>query len=275
MTHLRTTLLAAAFAFFVVVLVACGDRTGTTARTDPGNPGTLAVTEPATYVVTAVTADGKPRTLVDGSEIRITLDGSRAVITAGCNTMSGSYALDGTRMTLADLASTEMGCAAPLMEQDAWVAGLFAQPVQLTTGTGATIIAGTTVLSLADRRAVLPDKPLAGTKWRLDTLYDEQTASSVPEAVVAYLELVDGKVNVYDGCNGGSGPARVRGTTIVFGGRVQNLRGCTRDDGGVEKAFADVLAGATTYTVTEDALRITTGDRGLGFRAVTTFPEHD
>ncbi|MCZ4499231.1 MAG: hypothetical protein JWQ74_1784 [Marmoricola sp.] len=275
MTFLRSTVLAVAFACVATGLAACGDLTGTATPLDQGDAEGPAGGAPTTYVVTGVTAQGKPRALVDGSEVRISLHGARVVLTAGCNTMSGSYTLDGTRLTVTGLASTEMGCEARLMDQDTWVAGLFAKPVQLSTGTHPTIIAGSTVLSLADRRTVAPDKPLAGTKWLLDSRYDAESASSVPAGIVAYLELVDGTVTVYDSCNGGSGPVRVQGATIVFEERVQNLRGCTADDGGVEKAFADVLAGTTTYAVTEDSLRITKGTSGLGFRAVTDFPAHD
>lgn len=274
MTNLRTTVLAVAFATLVAVLVACGDQAGTaggqSTRTDPGGP-----TAGTTYVVTSVTVGGTPRRLVAGSEIRIGLDAGRLTISAGCNTMSGAYRLDGTRLSVHGLASTEMGCEAPLMDQDSWVAELFTRPVQLSTGADAAIISGDTVLALADRRTVSPDKPLVGTKWLLDTLYDADTASSVPRGVVAYLQVEGGTVSVYDACNGGSGPVEVRGDTIVFGDRLQTMRGCLRDDGGVEKAFGEVLAGSTTYTVTEGSLKITHGDSGLGFRAVATFPEHD
>jgi heat shock protein HslJ len=263
----------------VLTLVAIGASTALSGCGDGGSrgvaPGAGASLAGTTYVVTAVTEAGRPRQLAEATEVRLRFDEDRVVITAGCNTMGGSYRLDGTRLTVRELAMTDMGCDQARMDQDAWLVGLFAGPVELVTGDDAAIRSGDTVLSLADRRLVSPDLPLAGTWWQLDSLVDGDVASSVPRGVVAYLRFRGSVVEVYDGCNAGSGPAEVDGSRIRFGDRTQTLRGCLGAAGDVAGAVAAVLSGPTTFRIEERTLEITRGDRTLGLRAVDKPPAHD
>jgi heat shock protein HslJ len=258
----------------LAVLSGCGDegRGDRDAGVDPGFG-------PATYVVTGVTEDGRPRTLVRGTEIRIRFADGRITLTAGCNTMGGEYTLEESRLTVRDLATTDMGCDQARMEQDTWLGGLFAEPVQFMPGDEASIVSGSTVLTLADREKVSPDRPLVGTKWLLDSIGEggaDGAVSSVPEGVVAYLTFEDGQVLLYDGCNGGSAPVTVDGGSIVFGDRTQTLRACTREPvAQVEGAVHAVLDGTARFEIEERTLTISKGDRVLGFRAVQEFPEHD
>jgi len=248
----------------------CGDS-GSRGVT-PGSGDALAGT---TYVVTAVTEAGRPRDLVEGTEVRLRFDGERVVLTAGCNTMAGSYRRTGAGLTVHDLSMTDMGCDQARMDQDAWLAGLFAGPVELATGDHAALTSGDTVLTLADRRVVSPDLPLEGTWWQLDTLADGEVASSVPSGVVAYVRIRGSSVEVYDGCNSGSGPVEVGAGHLVFGDRVTTLRGCLGPGGVVADTVAAVLSGHTTFHIEERTLQITRGDRTLGFRAVDEPPAHD
>lgn len=265
MTNLRLLVISVAFAVLGVLLLSCGDRGGV----DPG-PGGSSELE-GTYVVTGVTEVGEPRALVKGSEIRLRFDGDRLGISAGCNSMGGTYVLDGTRLTVSDLATTDMGCDAALMEQDTWVAGLFDRDVQLTTGTDASLISGDVVLTLADRETVSPDRPLVGTRWTLDSLGSggaDGAVSSVPQGVEAWLEFEkDGTVVAYNGCNGGGGPATVDGDEITF--RIGwELRLCLDEDKqSVEELVLRVLTGVTTFNIEEKRLTITAGDASLGFIA--------
>lgn len=263
--------------FVGVLLTGCGSAAK---DDDPaGNGGSNSPTARSdldvTYVVSGITEAGKKRSLVSGSEIRFAFQDGQLRITAGCNSMSGAYRLEGSRLTVESLATTEMGCEQPLMAQDTWVAGLFAQPVQLSTGNDAAIISGDVVLALTDREAASPDKPLAKTIWVLDTLGDKDTVSSI-EQVVGYLVFSEGQVGIYDGCNEGSASAAVEDGRISFGDRTSTLRGCL---GGtveeVQKAFSEVLDGTATYTIEERVLTVTNGDRSLGFQAATKLPQHD
>lgn len=259
------------------LVAGCGD-TGDGAGPAGNGGGTAPIARSdldATFVVTGVTEGGQKHALVPGSEIRFTFTDGRLQITAGCNSMSGAYRLEGSRLTVESLATTEMGCDKPLMDQDTWVAGLFSQPVQFSAGNDAAIISGDVVLALADREVVWPDQPLAETVWVLDAVGDNDTVSSVGQ-VVAYVVFHGGRVNVYDGCNEGSASAEVEGSRITFGDRTTTLRGCTGAAvETVQAAFSDVVRGTATFTIEEGTLRILNGGRSLGFRAASKVPAHD
>lgn len=264
----------ALIALFGVLVFGCGSdgEKADGAGIDAPSARTPSTTLDVTYVVTGATEKGAKRALAPGSEIRLAFSEGQLRITAGCNSMSGAYRLDGSRLSVESLATTEMGCDQPLMEQDAWVAGLFAEPVRLTTGNDAAIISGDVVLTLADREQVSPDKPLVGTTWVLDSIGSggpDGAASSVPQGVEASFRIAeDGTVTVNDGCNGSGGTVEVEEATIVWSQRDTELKACldpgVRD---VEAAVSEVLAGRTSFTLDEKVLRVTKGDRFLGFRA--------
>lgn len=247
----------------LAALTACGDDGGTkgTPRSGSADP------DGRTYVVTSVTQDGEPYRLVRDTEIRLRFADGNLTLTAGCNTMSGGYTLDGSRMTVKPLAMTEMGCDQDRMEQDSWLAGLFERPVQFNDGSDAAVISGGTVLALADRRTVSPDLPLAGTDWVLNGTSEGDAASSVPSGTQPpTLRITDaGQAQVFDGCNRGSGPAEVDDDSIRFGPRMTTLSACS--DQMIDAFVNAVLDGETSYTIEERSLTISNGDRSLTFVA--------
>ncbi|MGO4258325.1 META domain-containing protein [Marmoricola sp. RAF53] len=246
-------------------LAACGDEPGSSSKDGSGGQAS-ADPSGTTYVVTGITESGKPRPPVEGSQIRFEFAEDRLVITAGCNTMSGGYTYDGGTLTVDTLAMTQMACPTALMEQDSWLAGLFEQPVEMAiSGDDATITAGEVELTLKDREAVAPDDALEGTRWELDSIADGSTVSSIPAGVTAWIELADGQVQLNDGCNNGHGPAVVSGSRITFGPLAGTRMACPESED-VQRAFATVLDGVTTYELDQGTLWIRKGDQGLAFR---------
>ncbi|RNL79827.1 META domain-containing protein [Nocardioides marmorisolisilvae] len=246
----------------LAALSGCGDNGGRRdldASVDPG-------LGPVTYVVTSVTEHGKAHPLVDGTEIRIRFADARVTLTAGCNTMSGGYQLEESRLTLDKLATTDMGCDQARMDQDTWLAGLFDQPVQLITGDQPTIVAGSTVLAMADRENVHPDRPLLGTTWQLDTIIDGDVASSVPSDRTASLRIVGRELRAKDGCNDGTGTVVVRNGLIAFADVDFTRRPCP-SSAQVVPELEPFLSGSGSYVITENRLTITRDGHGLGFTA--------
>lgn len=263
MTILRTVSVLA----LLCVLAACGDG----AKDSPqGRSGTAAV-DPAgvTYLVTSASDGGEPHELVAGPQILLAFDQHRLVITAGCNTMSGGYAVDGPKLTVAPLASTEMACSPDLMDQDQWLASIFAEPVLLTAGDKpreARITADDVVLNLIEQAAAGAHPALEGTHWELDSIKKASSVSSIPDGAEAWIEFNDGSVIYRDGCNEGGGKARTTATTITF----SDLAGSSEQCAGVEdvqQAFATVINGRTTYEIRDGALWIYKGEDGLAFLA--------
>ncbi|TCJ22574.1 META domain-containing protein [Nocardioides jejuensis] len=231
---------------------------------DPGLMPTLA----GDYVVTAVTDGGQPHAVVRGTEIRLSFADGRFGMRAGCNGMSGTYAIDGSTLTVGPLASTEMGCPKPRMDQDAWLAGLFARPATIDWQKQ-TITAGEVVLTILPRTAVHPDQDLRRTRWVLDGLTSGDTASSVPAGppVVLRMEGTD-VVQVSGLCNGFGADVEVAGGGIRWMPHMRTLMACADPARhALDDEVSSVLTGRTTYRITEKTLVITRGDAGLTFRA--------
>lgn len=220
------------------------------------------------YVVTKVTEDGKPRAVVDGTEIALAFVDGRLTLHAGCNTMSATYTIDGSTLRLGPIASTEMGCPGPRMEQDRWLAGLLAEPATIDWQAH-TIAVGDVVLTLSPRTRVHPDQDLRRTRWVLDGLTDGETARSVPAgpAVVLTLESTD-VARVSGLCNGFGADLEVGDGAIRWMPHARTLMACAdpaRQE--LDGAVTSVLTGRTTYEISGQTLTVTHGDRGLVFRA--------
>jgi heat shock protein HslJ len=266
-----------------LLLAACGDdddvtsddATTTTAAGD-GAP------EPAPAPLSAEALEGRTfvsqevtgRELADGGEtIRLTFDEGRLGASAGCNQMSAGYELDGTRLSwTGEPMSTMMGCSEQLMAQDTWLAELLVGGVDASLdGAELVLIAAEVTIALLDEQEAVPDQPLTGTTWTLDTLIDGETASSVPAGVGApTLEIGDdGTVQVFTGCNRGNGTAEVgdEGTTVSFGPLATTRMACPEGGSDVEAQVLAVLEGEVEVDLDGDQLTLTKGDRALGFRA--------
>jgi heat shock protein HslJ len=247
----------------LLLAVACGEQGGGSVT----GADDVVELDGRTLVVTGVTESGRPRPVAPGTQVRLSFADGRLGISAGCNSMSGDYRLDGDRLTVGPIAGTEMGCPEELMAQDAWLAGLFAEPV-VVGADPLTLTAGEVVLALADREDAAPDAPLVGTTWRLDSLVTGDSVSSVPAGVSATLVMEeDGQVRLDTGCNTGGGRVEARGETLRWGPLMTTRKACLGAEGDVERHVVSVLAGDTTYEIVEDSLTITRGADGVGYRA--------
>ena len=162
---------------------------------------------------------------------------------------------------------TDMGCAAPLMAQDQWVADLLNGSTITLDGTSLTLAKASIRVTLLDRVVADPDRPLLGTRWVLDGIISGDAVSSVPAGVTAAITLTAGQVAVEAGCNSGNGTATVSGTTIAFGSIGLTRKACTPDVMSVEQAVMAVLSGTVTYSIEAASLTLKAGSHGLMLRA--------
>jgi heat shock protein HslJ len=225
-----------------------------------------------TFLSTSVTENGQPRPLVAGTRITLNFveDGHRLGAQAGCNSMGGQVAFRGARMTVGDLATTEMGCDAARHAQDEWLARfLTSRPEWSRESATLTLDNGTARIVLQDREVADPDRPLRGTKWVVDTIVDGQSASSVPpgaEAFVVFAQNGD-EFQGNTGCNGMGGNSQVHEdtATITFSQVISTKMAC--DDGRMrlERAVLATLKGDVRYKV-EAAFLTLDGPDGHGLR---------
>jgi heat shock protein HslJ len=95
--------------------------------------------------------------LVDGTEVTLGFEGTELSAYAGCNHLFGTASIDGDTLHARALSGTEMGCARPLADQDAWLQEfLSAGPTVVLDGGVLTLTSGGTTLELTEEPA--PDR---------------------------------------------------------------------------------------------------------------------
>ena len=191
----------------------------------------------------------------------------RISATAGCNRHNGSASFDGDTLTVGQMAATMMACPGDRMQADAWLAGLFAEPLRWSaTGDTLTLKRGEQTVELA-RRA---DEPLTGTAWTVTSLVRNQgveTSVALSEAAPRLEIADDGRVTGFGGCNGFGGEATVTDETIDFGPLIGTMMACSPEINDVEGAVRKVLEGSVRYSIDGAELSLTNvADPGIGLR---------
>jgi len=217
---------------------------------------------------TLLSTDLQGATLVPGSRVTMTFkdDGSLGA-SAGCNSMGGAYTIDGDRLTTSQLMMTEMGCAEPLMKQDAWLSTFLSDVKVTLDGDTLTLDDGSATLTLVDKTVATPDQPIEGTLWVVDGIVSGEAVSSVPAGVTASLRIVDGQAEVRFGCNSGGGPVEVTSDRLTFGPMISTKMACGPDAMAMEAAVSTVLTDTIAYTIDADTLTLDAGANGLILRA--------
>lgn len=213
---------------------------------------------------TWLSTDVSGRTLVDGSQIRLTFEDGSLATSADCNTMGGSYAIDGDALVAPDLFATEMGCEPALMDQDAWIGELLRSRPTLALDGDQLTITGTVagdqvVVTLLDRVVADPDLPLVGTTWTVDGIVTGDSVSSVPIGGEASITIGDdGRAAIRTGCNTGNATVEIGDDTIAFGPMALTRMACAPDLDRLERAVVEVMAGEVAYTIEAGRLTLDT-----------------
>jgi heat shock protein HslJ len=172
--------------------------------------------------------------------------------------MGGQARVDGGRLLVTQLATTDMACDPPRMAQDDWLAKvLTGSPTVRLSGPDLVLTSGTTEIRLLDREVADPDRPLVGTRWNVETLVSADVASSVPMGAAAHLVLKsDGTFVGNAGCNEMGGGAAVSGKTIRFSGVFTTKMACDADRTRLEQAVLAVLRDDVSFDIDADALQL-------------------
>ena len=268
-------------AFLVTVVVvavalgaaACGSSepdvsSGSSSSTPPGSGATTpgAGSAPASTGSTPASLDGTTYTstavtgheLVAGSQITMAFADGSVSVNAGCNTIRGSYAVEGDTLVVAeDMASTMMACENDLTEQDTWLtAWLASGPTLATTADGISLSGDGVTIDLAEDAggpggtSATGTPVLTGTTWTMHTIISGDTASSVPAGVEPPTLVFgdDGSVAVFTGCNQGSTTAVAGGDGfLTFEPMMTTMMSCGPDADAVAATVTTVLDGRVAY----------------------------
>jgi heat shock protein HslJ len=240
---------------------------GCAGSTVPGGPAQPAGLAGRTFLSSGVSRAGQPFALAPNTQIRLNFDADGNLgASAGCNTIGGTWRLDGAVLTFEGGGMTEMGCDEPRHAQDEWLATFLASKPQVALdGSDLALKSADTVISLVDREIAQPDLPLVGTSWTVSSIVSGDAVSSIPDRAVATLQIAaDGRVRIKTGCNEAGGTVTVDGTSIRFVDLVTTDMACQGAAGQLEQAVMAVLnADSLTWSIDASGLTIMAGPNGL------------
>ncbi|MBN8867008.1 MAG: META domain-containing protein [Solirubrobacterales bacterium] len=106
-----------------------------------------------------------------------------------------------------------------------------------------------------------PSNAVTGIDWQLlNIASSDGWATGLPSGVdPPTVRFDDGKVEVFAGCNTGSGSAEVGDADIVFGPIAMTMKSCDATINQIEKIVTGVLKGKATYTIKAGNLNLTKG----------------
>jgi heat shock protein HslJ len=226
-----------------------------------------------TFVATG--AEGQE--LVPEVEVRLAFADGFLNIDGGCNTINGSYQLDGDTITWSEEPfGTLIGCDPALQTQDEWLTALITEGATITLDGSALTLEGDEVtleLDEVDGDAAAT-APLEGTTWLLSAIGEGDAFSERPGGVEApTLQIDDGRAVVFTGCNNGSAAVEVTEDpdadglgTITFEPLALTRVACEGESADVEAAQVAVLDGEVTYAFDAEGVTLTKDDRSLAYQ---------
>jgi len=262
------------------VLGGCaGGDTDSDASDAPSAPSAQSATSsaPVATTVDAATLDGtsyastsvEGAELVEGTSIEVTFEDDTMSVWAGCNTLFGPFAVDGTTISwTSDPAATMMVCESDLDEQDRWIAEMFGAGVDATAeGDALTLQGGGVTIQLAPEA---PDdlESLLGRTWTaLGTVSDGAVSRLSVDSRRPRLDVgADGLSRLFTGCRSGRVTVQVDGSALVFSNVTLQPGRCTGPAGQTERAVLALLDGASDSADLHDHLLVVTqGGQGLAF----------
>jgi heat shock protein HslJ len=241
----------------VLVLAACGGGGGA------GAPDVVGEWEFAEG-----TADGVALLRPPGSGATLQLDDAEVRGVSFCNHYFSSYRSSGTSFSFDGIGGTEMGCEPDVMAaESAYLAALGAVDTAARED-DALVLIGDGVWMRFAPVAPVPDSPLEGTRWVLETVVDGATATStLGEPAVLLLDR-DRRASASTGCRSITGTWLVEDGTLVIDDLLADGGDCPADVERQDAHVTAVLQSEPRAEIEEDRLTLTgDGGRGLVYRA--------
>lgn len=217
-----------------------------------------------------VTDGGVPRPLVPDTRIRLNFSGTNLGASAGCNSIGGTYRIEGGRLVFEGGGMTEMGCDQARHDQDDWLAAFLAsKPTARLDGNDLTLESGSVVVALRDRTVVEPDANIVGPTWTLASIVQGDAVSSVPQGQSATLKFnADSSFELFAGCNRGGGTWKAVGGGIDFSEILLTRMACDGPASAIESAMLGVLeADSVSASIKSNILTLRAGPNGLQLEA--------
>jgi heat shock protein HslJ len=240
----------------VLALTACGGGSG---------PAAALAGE---WEFTGGTAAGADLPSPQGARATLEVDEQQVRGIAFCNHYFSSYRLDGSSFAVDGLGSTEMACEPDVMTaESAFLAALGAVDA-VGASEGALLLTGDGIELRFTPVAQVPDSPLEGTRWVLESVIEGQTASSTVGDPAVLLLDADRTAEATTGCRTITGTWLVEAGALVVDALLGDGAPCPPDVERQDAHVTAVLESGPAVGIREDQLTLTTDDgRGLVYRA--------
>jgi len=257
MSASRVATRALSLGLLLVGVVACGDDTQP-ADTTPE----LANPAGNTYVLAEAAGVDIPA----DTQFQLVFTDTDMSGSGVCNTMSGPYTVENSKLVAPNLAVTQIGCAEELMAFDDTVAGFLSSSPGIVVAADVMTLQSSDITMTFREAAPVVDSPLEGTTWTVTgTVQGDVTQSLDTES--ATMLLKDGTAEVFAGCNTGSAPYTIDGTDITFGNLALTRMACEDVAMQLEATVTEMLQGTVGYDIEGTKLTIFQGTDGLTFTA--------
>lgn len=269
----------------LVLLVADGTPASDTSAPDTPAAGAI---EEIRWELREYAVDGELQPAVEDADAFVLLSGGDVVGESGCNRFGGRnvYTLDAENFSFETLEASAAGCIAPEdMDQEAALyAGLQAARSYRVENDTLTLLdadgnpalvfvadtgdeAATEDESMSDDEAETassgaPDvegPSLEGPIWNL-VEYRDRDGERVAAVADGELELLDGGLHGFTGCNTMNGAYTLQGGGLSFGAIATTRRGCAPDIAAQEFAVLQALSNVSDYTIEDDTLTLVDAD---------------
>ena len=245
---------------------ACGDE-GSPTGTDPGasDPG---IALDGAWQLTSGDVDGTALDLGVPRPVTLTVDGTKANGSSACNRYFADLTISDGTVAFGGIGGTEMACADDLMNLEAAYLAALARVTDWSRVGETLTLTGDGVRLEFGSAPVEEPAALVGTTWRLESLIEGDTASSVISRPATMVLRADGTVTGSTGCRTFRGTWEADGDRLVIGPLATPRIACRGAAGPQDRHVLSVLDGTVTTTVDGSSLTVS-GDRGLGlvFRA--------
>jgi heat shock protein HslJ len=252
-----------------------------TSEAAPSAPATSAAEPPElagrAFLLEEAEVGGAPRPLAGDRPIGLQFEADRLGAEPGCNGAGAPYVVEGGRLVLTgEVQQTLMMCEdAALVEQDEWfVAFLQTGPQIVVDNTSIELRSEDTVLRGRDREVADPDRPLAGTSWRIASRIEGDAVSGESWMEDSELVFADGgTVSGRTACGTIAGTWSLQGDLLSV--ELEERGPCEGPDdpGGTEDRTFALLDGELTVEIEADLARLLAADgRGVELRDRSTAP---
>ncbi len=263
--------LAVLLALLCGFLTACSDDSGGEAdEPSPAATTSESPAEPPTLAAAYTSTNVEGHDLVAGTEIELAFEGDVMSVSAGCNTLFGTYELtDSTLAWTNEPASTMIGCDQELSEQDQWLAEIFSAGLTAESDGEETLTLTADEVTIELTSAATTSlEGVLGRNWTgIGTIADGTTKRLPVRTRRPTLSVRDdGLARLFTGCTNGRTTVRVDGSTIAFANTRVQRGSCQGATGDTHQAVLELLDGTADHAELRDHLLIVTkGGRGMVF----------